>query len=327
MPLAHILAPQLARKAEEIAQATGDGSPSYLRSQQDPRVGVFLDAFNQSKMPPATPAQAAEQSRQFYPPGDARYIPADAVPTPAQKAAPARPANVSTAKQTDARYEPPLADPKNLRGRYRQEPDKEFSGKYDPTSPAGSYLNAMGLMQRDDNSGVRAFANAAVDAAMPKNEPTPIPNYVPPAAPTPAPHARGRQVIQLEPDANGAVAYDEAGRGIDAQGRSMGFLRQAPGPGMITADRNFNTAVDTSKPTKDAFDVSQLEQNFGEHLRAMEDNRDRNGRPTDKFPDDYFKGMTAKEKKYITEGVKELRRVQKNTVMLNGTRVTKGAMI
>lgn len=244
MPLAHILAPQIAKKAQEIETALGHAPVGYLEQQ-----------------------------------------------------------NVG--------YEKTPYDPRGLT-------DKPEPKRYDPRSPAGSALAMLGSMKKYDpkiaEGIVRGMQKAKVQEGV-----KPIPNAPVPAQPepvTPTKGKRGRVVIPMgKPGEPVGVAED--GQAIDSRGRKLGYLNQ--GPALVTPYGDVPLSNPVRTPTginvqpKDEFDAFWLEDHFGKHLKAMQDNRDANGMPTDQFPPGYFQGMSKKERENIIKGVDALRKFQKGT--------------
>ncbi len=123
-------------------------------------------------------------------------------------------------------------------------------------------------------------------------------------APIYAPQTPG--VVALPP---GAVGTDETGRQIDARGRNLGYLSQQDSAIRFADRRSGDVRLDD----KDAFAQSALEQMYGPHLKAMQDNRDAEGMPTDQFPAGHFDGVPADQRKRIEAGVKELMKREKGT--------------
>lgn len=143
---------------------------------------------------------------------------------------------------------------------------------------------------------------------------TPMPN----APVQPAPEAKPSRVIQVKP---GEVT-DEAGYAVDKKGKRLGYLDQeAMTPGTRYLDRrpgDLNLDETAGNIARDDFARKQLEYVYGPHLKAMEENRDDRGMPTDKFPDGYFQGKSKADRENIKKGVKKLREVQKLTATDTG---------
>lgn len=274
MPLAHILAPELLRKAQELEDALG---------------------------PPV-------------PPGANGYL--------------------------QVGYEKTPYDPKGI-------VDKPEPKPYDQGAPAGRYLSGVGQMQRSEDPLQQAFGNGYAGALKTYEGSTqPIPNALPPEAgprvigtnergepiyanaggpqpPTP-PAKKGRVVLPY--GRNAPIGIDEHGDSTTLAGRKLGYLDAgvwgpaAARPGTPTemgsndvrhADRRTNDVSTSRHEAGDKYGNDALQRKYGKHLKAMQENRDANGMPTDRFPAGYFKGMSDVQKKNIVEAVKELQRRDK----------------
>lgn len=259
MPLAHILLPQLARKAQEIEAALGHApsTASYLGN------------------------------------GDAS-VGSGPLPKPGTKYAPG------------------------------QSPAELAAAEYQTTKAAPEQAKSAGQVMA--NSARKSAALASKKAQYLQ----PVPN-APVAQPT-APQ-KGKKVLSAP--AGQAIGVNERGESIDARGRSLGYLQQ---PELVTPYGNTplqapvrTDAAIAPQPgiayrfaqPNDTFAPAAFERLYGEHLKAMENNRDANGMPTDKFPSDYFqalgkqrgKPLSKNEIDAIKKGVEELRAMQ------NGTRI------
>lgn len=247
MPLAHYLAPQLIRKAQEIEDAIG---------------------------PPRALAGAG-------------YLQASApAPTASEKG---------------------LAE---LRGRPAQRPDQIFKGaaaqgvnkaiakskiKPIPNAPAPAqpvYPRARGGIQvaPDEPIGMHEDGRAI---------------YATEAAPKPV--KKGKKTIIQLPD--GAVGANERGESVNARGRNLGYLKQDPN--VRTLERGRADVALGEKNTYDGFGAGVLKERFGEHLKAVEENRDQDGMPTNKYPKGYFDGMDPKLKEQILHGVARLQELER----------------
>ncbi len=132
------------------------------------------------------------------------------------------------------------------------------------------------------------------------------PIYATEAAPQPV--KKGKRTIMQLPQ--GAVGQNEAGQSLAAGGRNLGYLQQDPK--VRTLDRRArDVGLRGDMNTYDQFGVKMLQQRFGEHLKAMQDNRDADGLPTDKFPDGYFRGLDVNRKEEIELGVKRLQELER----------------
>lgn len=244
MPLAHMLLPQLAKKAEEIEAALGH------RPEQ---IGYL-----QASAPPTASAQGL----------------------------------------------------KELRSRPAQSPDQAFKGGaargYDresrvqerklipiaPTRPAPSYAQGAGGIQTPAD-----FPIGMTESGRPI--------YATDHVPQPARQGK-RTVIQMP---KGAIGQNEQGQAVDVKGKKLGYLAQDPN--VRTLERRSKDVSLGEKDTYDQFGVQTLQRDFGEHLKAMQENRDRDGMPTDKFPTGYFRGMDPRRKKEIEAGVKRLQEIER----------------
>jgi hypothetical protein len=118
---------------------------------------------------------------------------------------------------------------------------------------------------------------------------------------------RGRQVVALP---GGVVGTNERGDALDVRGRPVDLAADdlPARRGLRPADRR---EQDVTMADRDPFGRDVLERDYGEHLRAMEDNRDERGLPTDKFPAGHLNGFTKEKRKEIIEGVKALKEIQR----------------
>ena len=188
---------------------------------------------------------------------------------------------------------------------------------FNPDTPEGAFAQAASSMGQ---AGFTGFARGAQRGMMnPQHGVAPMPPPQPPGQAPVAVDERGRPVFEdtakpakkdkrgrlvIDPGI-GAVAVDEAGRSVDARGKKLGYLATA---GARTLERR---PGDVSMDQRDSFAIETLEQMYGEHLQAMEANRDDRGMPTDKFPPGYFDGMSPDVKKNIRAGVKALREIRR----------------
>lgn len=181
---------------------------------------------------------------------------------------------------------------------------------FDPNVGAGKELALMGQLQRSENPYTRTFANSYL---MARDQTTPPPQPMPnaPAAPMKLVKkgdkvgTKGR-VLQLDPVA--AVGVNERGESVTAKGKKLGYLAQpsietpSGSTPIRTGDRQ-GRDVSGSAWERDAFSDAEMEKRYGKHYQEWNDYK---GANKDGFPDDYFKGMSATERKNIIEGVKEL---------------------
>lgn len=252
MPLMHILAPQILRRAQAIEEALG----------------------------PAVP------------------------PTP------------MAAGYLQAGYEKTPYDPKGL-------VDKPEAKQFDPQTSAGKEATLMGGLQRSENPYTRTFARSYLEARDGTNPP-PQPMPTSPAAPMKLVKkgdktgTKGR-VLQIDPSA--AVGMNERGESVTAKGKKLGYLAQpsietpSGSTPMRTGDRQ-GRDVSGSQWERDAFSDAEMEKRYGKHYQEWNDYK---GSNKDGFPDDYFKGKSAADRKAIVDGVKELsKRKRRNDMSPEG---------
>lgn len=205
-----------------------------------------------------------------------------------------------------AGYEKTPYDPRGL-------VDKpEGGGYFDPNTPAGREAVLMGGLQRSENPYTRTFANNYLQARDGTYK-TPEPMPTSPAAPMKLVKkgektgTKGR-VLQLDP--NAAVGMNERGESVSPKGKKMGYLAQpsietpSGSTPMRNSDRRDND-VSGNTWDNDAFSNQAMERRYGKHYQEWNDYK---GPNKDGFPDDYFKGMSATDRKNIIDGVKELSR-------------------
>ncbi len=192
--------------------------------------------------------------------------------------------------------------------------------------PSGGYLNSQGDVgtrakappgetvpptERYTNSLGQIAINAALkgahDAALRQRHPATgsrqmlIPNTPAPTTEALPKNNRGQLVLPAHPGE--AVGQTEAGEPVDVRGRKVGYLSQPNGgpAGPVQAYR-FGGARGEA----------YLQQKYGPHLKAMQDNRDERGMPTDQFPQGYFKGVSKAERRDIEEGVGALMMIERD---------------
>lgn len=252
MPLAHILMPQLARKAQEIENAIGPPRPL---------TGIgYLQASAPLEMPQVQNPRAPASEKAL---ADLRAEPAQRPDTVFKNAARrAVPGIVSKKKIKPI----PLAPPQ-------------------PGNAVGS-ADPIGM---DENSRP-IYASDSPRAAKPK---------------------KGQRTVIAIPQ-QGAVGQNDRGEAVDARGLSLGYLHGGT-PNVRTLERRGGDVPVGAKDSYDQFGVATLQRKYGVHLRAMQDNRDTDGMPTDKFPDGHFTGMSKAARKEIEEGVARLRELERGT--------------
>lgn len=236
MPIAHLLAPQILRRAQEIDEAL------YPR----PVAAGYLQA---SAPAPTASAKAMTELR------------AEPAPRP------------DTVFKNAARR----AVPKQIaKGKIKQIPNAP--------APAGGATGTDELVGMSED-GRPIYASE------------------------PAPKPSKKRVIKLPA---GAVGENERGEAITAGGKNLGYLR-GQDPNVRTLERNRMDVPLGEKNVYDPFGGQVLQQRFGGHLKAMQDNRDADGMPTDKFPLGYFDHMSKRAKEEIEAGVARLAELERGT--------------
>lgn len=187
----------------------------------------------------------------------------------------------------------------------------------------------------------KAAAAQGVNKAIAKSKIKPIPNAAPPARPVYPPakggiqaapdepigmHEDGRAIYAVEPAPKkaapkkgrtiiaipeGAVGATERGEAVTRGGTNLGYLRNRENPNVRTLERNKMDVAVGERNAYDKYDVQVLQKRFGEHLKAMQDNRDPDGMPTDQFPEGHFDGMSPAARKEIEAGVERLRELER----------------
>lgn len=131
----------------------------------------------------------------------------------------------------------------------------------------------------------------------------------------------GKTIIELKPGE--AVAMTEQGMPLDAKGKPLGYLKRAT---LVTpgGDMPMRTGVERAgdvlanpggaykfQQQGDTATPQMMEQLYGPHLNAVENNRDASGNPTDQFPPGYFHGMAPGDVENIKQGATLLRMMRK----------------
>ncbi len=259
MPLAHILMPQLARRAEEIAAAVG-------RPTVPPAGASYIQAGQRKNV----------------------EAPVAAAPRPVGTGYLAPSGNVGA---------PPTASDKALEQLRADEKQRTVGGT------------------------VRNRAVQAAKQADKNDKNTQFPVHPAPLAvePQKMTNKRGQVIIPL---GAGAVAMNERGESLNARGKNLGYLQSGPmrtgqqtqddiARSLIAIDRNGRPEMGMALRTGDPNAMKLLYKTYEPHLKAMQENRNADGTPTDKFPEGYFKGMTKEQRKEIEAGVKILRDVDR----------------
>jgi hypothetical protein len=179
----------------------------------------------------------------------------------------------------------------------------------DDTTPDGAAYRATAAL-RQQGGGWDNFANG-FGSSLQQVRPTvlqPAPTDAPIAFSEsgvpiegPAPFAPNRK-LQLSGEYN-YIASNERGEALDAKNKKLGYYVGGD-PNTRTLDRK---PTDVSMQDVDPFADNVLEQMYGEHLQAVDDNDGR-------FPSGHFLGMSPDIKANIKQGVTELRRRRKGRI-------------
>lgn len=282
MPLAHILAPQIARKAVEIAQAVNPQSTGYLQEVVRSDMGKAKQDIRQRIAAP--PAQRPE-------PAGVRVKQPKLAPDSGVRADLGPVGYLQTVG-----YEKTPSDPRGLMNK----PDPTKGPQINPDHPVGSFAIMKGSVERNMGDIGKAFGKGlqkgsglsiAKDGNLAIGEGArPIPNA--PAAPQSLGFTTKPGVVVLPP---GAIGMTEAGQPVDKKGKRAGYLSSDP-----------NVVVKPSAPNPD--DPRILEHKYRGYLQDMQYDR-RSGDM--KFPADYFGGMSKQEVDDIKRGVKTLQTFEK----------------
>ncbi len=301
MPLAQLLAPQIARKAEEIEAALNPQATGYLAQTGD--VSARSDARGATRA--SGPLSESTQGM---------VAAADGGRTAAAQA------KKDQAEVANMTYDPRMASPA-MSGLM------SINAVQKAGIPGGEAF-ARGLIRGSNLSVVdnrdpapkaigflRGNGAAPTDAPLAFVGPPSAKMLIPNAAPTPHAQApqfdkRGRQVVQLGAGPAGAT---EGGQAVNAKGKKLGYLT---GDG----DPNLHRGAGNAGPMQayrfgGAKGVEQLQSEYSKHLKAMRENVNEKGEPTDKFPEGYFKGMSQAEKDKIRVGVEALRLMEKGVAI------------
>lgn len=282
MPLAHLLAPQIARKVAEIETALGrppsmpPPSGGYLtvgyeKTPYDPR-GLMNKPEPKTFDPQAAGSGGGMQQAlgAFQRSGD-----------PGQRAF-AKGAFLGMDDKfmkgyVQRPYTPPAPAPQPSRHAVPKKPGK--AGKPGPNALVFAPGEQIGVTESGQpiyNERPKTWSEVYSD---PKNDP---------------------RKLRVKPGQ--AIGVDENGQSVDIRGKKLGYLNQ---PAMVTpygdvpirtGERN---AGDIAEADRDPFAMSVIEKKYGKHLDEVEFN---NG----KFPPGYFKGMKPEEKENIQKGVQLL---------------------
>lgn len=114
-----------------------------------------------------------------------------------------------------------------------------------------------------------------------------------------------------------AAGIDETGQSVDPRGKKLGYLASPTAPmGAVTAPGREMPLRDLARRKTDApidrrdvFGAQSLKQLYAPHLKAMQDNFMDTGK--EDFPPGYFNGMSPEQKQEILNGVKSLREMER----------------
>lgn len=280
MPLAHILYPQLAKKTAEIEAELGPPGAGYL-SVGNASAG-------------SAGARAAGAEPELYTPSQAPYMKAAGMDTASFKA------------QKKLRAPAHYTSPDDRPGAFKR-PDQVF---FDAA-------NAEAVRQNRRRYGAEAPGNMQLIPNAPAAQVTPVPaqrGYLAlPSGPigmdergmpVQGPNTQPRTVTLPQ----GAIGMSESGQAVDHKGKKGGYLEQDP---MVSRELGSAPSAGHLYKFGGAKGVDEIEKKYSKHLKAMQENRDSEGLPTDKFPEGYFQGMSKSEARDIKEGVDALRKLEK----------------
>lgn len=288
MPLAHILVPQLLKRAQDIESELGHAPVGYL-DQPAPQHPVFGDVAGKTEYQRSID-ESQRNGRGSFQRGfedgtaiyrgdlanDPAYVNDPQVWTPAPQHSRGAPANYQRGSSNSKSYlEPaaPAAVPaaaapaggRIIRAGYEKTPfdpkgilDKKDTTSFDPNDPSigGGMQRAMGAFQRSGDPRQQAFSRgflAAEGGLDVGSHVKPIPSGPIAAQPEPAKkNKRGKAVISAKPGE--PVAVNERGEAIDIKGKNLGYLNapaQITPAGDIplrTAERTPNDIIMGQKP-------------------------------------------------------------------------------
>ncbi len=251
MPLAHLLMPQLARKAQEIEDAIGPPRP-------------VASGYLQAAAPPTASDKAQADLRAYT--GQQR---------------------LDTIFKNGARRALPGIIARGKIGPIPNAPS--------PTQPVGPQAKGGIQVAPDEPIGMNEDGTSI---------------YASEPAPKPVKKKKGERTVIALPA--GPVGSNERGQAVGTGGNSFGYLQQQD-PNVRTLQRRRLDVSLGEKEVHDAFGTKVLQQRFGEHLKAMQDNRAADGMPTDKFPAGYFGTMSKRAREEIEKGVKALQDIERGT--------------
>lgn len=350
MPLAHILTPLIAKKAQEIEADLGH-SPStsvgYLNSRagappasgQNSRGPLLGKAYAPAQQPDPA-ARAANQQRitqklQGLPDGIGTQVGMAASRFGAPQAQVAQvdvgnPLDVGRQQLAMEKVVAGAADTKAQAALAKQRAADSMVKSYATPFMNGVIKGQAMQAKREQHQGLIMPANPG---PAPEGEPVAFdeagrPIYedrTPPPMPMVGPH---RNQIMIMPE-DRAQVIDEAGRQVDRRGRPTGYLAQPDQRDLQRAPvyRPSDIVLDNKRggflTQPNDFEVQSMREMYGQHLKAMQDNRGEGGRATDKFPAGYFQGMSKAQKANIEAGTKALMNIEKELDKGGGRFVTR----
>ncbi len=322
MPLAHLLTPALLRKAQELEAQLGHApqGASYLQAQESANV-AYGDRVAVGARPlpsDATSMMDAARGLREIEAARRRQARIDASPTKGFRTPP-----------DDNYYNPD--DPRNA-------PTQAFGAAeraFGPTFAGGMMRGMYTPEHKVQPIPLAPAAKGAAPVATGKLQAVRLPDgktmYLGAGdmidergraiAPPSQPPGKTPKKIVLPSNPRARVGVNERGEDVDRRGRaipdtgrSLSYLAQQRDPGFNTLERRPSdikvTRLEGLLDT-DVAGAQFLEQLYGPHLKAMQDNTDDRGRPTDQFPPGYFDGRSDEEIGKIVRGVDALKRLQK----------------
>lgn len=355
MPLAHILTPLIAQKAKQLEADLGHAPPTGyltaphynppgLMSGQNSRGPLTNKVYVPASQPDPVARKANQARLDATVHSDPRFGRADGVGSAVGRVA-AVPVAVGPQAQISAAN---IDNPLDV-GRRQLTMEKVVAGAADTKAaaelakqkavPLNSYATPFlnGVMR---GQAMQAKREQHQGLIMPAN-PGPAPQGDPVAfdeagrpiyedrTPPPMPMAgpRHNQIMIMPEDR--AQVVDEAGRAVDRRGRPMGYLAQEDQRGMQRAPvyRPSDIVLDNKRggflTQPNDFEIQSMRDMYGQHLKAMQDNRGEGGRATDKFPAGYFQGMSKAQKANIEAGTKALMNIERELEKGGGRFVTR----
>lgn len=282
MPLAHLLAPQLIRKAKEIEDAIGP-------ARVPPKAGYLQASFTPYEEQLRQEAENAPALRNYPGPYNAKepYDPRGLMPKSEPKSVDMTPLGkaVGGLQRSGNPYLDAFA-----KGMTQTSAPGRKGTKLIPTAPP---------IQGNPNAPV-----STGDVVGQTEDGRPI--YASDKPPSTAKQRGKKTVIKLDP--NAAVGSNEKGESVTARGRNLGYLG---GSSIVTpkgsvpmraGDRRPSDIVitgDMGMMDKDKFSIDALRKMYGKDFKEVQENEM-------KYPAGYFNGKTDKQKENIKAGVRAL---------------------